>query len=821
MLSLRRAVAAALPLLLVAIVTEAAANGATAAPVLANWPQSRFDASNSGFNPYETAIDPTNGAHLQQAWVRTDDESSNAAPTVVDNIIYMGCGAAMCAIEAPDQVLKWKSRIPAGTITYSAAAVSRGMVYAGTNSSGAVYAFDARTGTIRWSFQTAGHDVWAGPSVAGNVVYVGGDDQKLYALDAGTGTKLWSFQAGNPIVNTPAVANGVVYLGAGALYALSASDGRQLWSGLTPADGVVASPAIWDGRVFVGAYTPGTRSTPNFYAFNAAGCGATHCNPQWSATIGLPPPALGELDGIQSSAAVGDGSVYVGAPDGKLYALNPANGAVRWSGATHGSQTSAQHPSPTSIASAPALANGVVYVSSFDGFVYAYAASGCATASCSWLFAASLDGGQGNGFVSNCWDTTTSSPVVVNGSVYVGGCVQTYIGALYAFTVFPCPPGNPPVGGQYHPLSSASRILDTRSSGGPLGEHETRPLQLQGQDGIPGNGVSAVILNITATDTTAASYLTVYPTGADRPLASNLNWSAHQTVANLVEVPLGPDGAVNIFNAVGAADVVVDAQGWVQASTSTAAYGQYLNPIAPYRVLDTRLGTGGANRPLGPGATITVPVDGGFSSGVTLNLTVTNASTSSYLVVWPAGQPRPPSSNINFAAGQTVANRLLVSVSGGAINIYNAAGSVDVIADLNAAFRQEANNASAGCRLTPTTPARILDTRNGMGGVGAPLGPGQSVPVQVAGVGGVPPMAGATPPKAVVLNVTATDPTAATYLSVWPDGVARPSTSDLNLLGGQTVPNLVVVQVGADGKIDIYNAVGTVQVVADVMGWFG
>ena len=102
-----------------------------------------------------------------------------------------------------------------------------------------------------------------------------------------------------------------------------------------------------------------------------------------------------------------------------------------------------------------------------------------------------------------------------------------------------------------------------------------------------------------------------------------------------------------IVQALTLTDVVVDAQGWVQASTSVAAYGQYLNPMAPYRVLDTRVGTGGANRPLGPGATITVPVDGGFSSGVTLNLTVTNASTASYLVVWPAGQRRPPSSNIN------------------------------------------------------------------------------------------------------------------------------------------------------------------------------
>ena len=396
-------------------------NSASAAgtPSFANWPQSRFDLANSGVNPNESSIDSTNVARLQQAWVRTDDETSNAAPTVVDNTIYMGCGAAMCAIQAPDQVLKWKSRIPSGTITYSAAAFAGSLVYAGTNTSGAVYAFDARTGTIRWMFQTAGHNVWAGPAVAGGVVYVGGDDQNLYALDAGTGTKLWSFNAGTPILNAPAVVNGVVYLGAGALYALSASDGRQLWSGLATAAGVSASPAVFGGRVFVGAYTPGVRGTPNFYAFNAPGCGAAYCAPLWSAVVGLPPASIGELDGIQSSAAVDAGSVYVGGPDGKLYALDPSNGAVRWAGPTHGSQVTPQQPNPTPIESSPAVANGVVYVSSFDGFLYAYAASGCGATSCPWLFAASLDGELGNGHVSNCWNTTTSSPVVVNGLVYV------------------------------------------------------------------------------------------------------------------------------------------------------------------------------------------------------------------------------------------------------------------------------------------------------------------------------------------------------------------------------------------------------------------
>jgi hypothetical protein len=86
-------VLAGLPLL---VITPVAVGGSSAsaagAPIFANWAQSRFDPANSGFNPNESTIDSTNAARLEQAWVRTDDESSNAAPAVVDNIINWTAG---------------------------------------------------------------------------------------------------------------------------------------------------------------------------------------------------------------------------------------------------------------------------------------------------------------------------------------------------------------------------------------------------------------------------------------------------------------------------------------------------------------------------------------------------------------------------------------------------------------------------------------------------------------------------------------------------------------------------------------------------------
>jgi hypothetical protein len=82
-------------------------------------------------------------------------------------------------------------------------------------------------------------------------------------------------------------------------------------------------------------------------------------------------------------------------------------------------------------------------------------------------------------------------------------------------------------------------------------------------------------------------------------------------------------------------------------------------------------------------------------------------------------------------------------------------------------------------------------------------------------------MSSAVPPSAVIANVTVTNPTAPSFLTVWPDGSTKPLASDLNYVAGLTVPNLVVVKVGASGAIDLFNASGTTDVVVDVVGWYG
>jgi hypothetical protein len=121
-----------------------------------------------------------------------------------------------------------------------------------------------------------------------------------------------------------------------------------------------------------------------------------------------------------------------------------------------------------------------------------------------------------------------------------------------------------------------------------------------------------------------------------------------------------------------------------------------------------------------------------------------------------------------------------------------------------------------GYAYHPVPPARVLDTRSGPGPTG-PVGPGGTITVDVTGVGGVP----SSDVGAVVLNTTVAEPTSASFLTVFPSDETLPLASNLNFSAGQTVPNLVIVKVGADGNVKVYNKLGSVHVVFDVSGWYG
>jgi hypothetical protein len=369
--------------------------------------------------------------------------------------------------------------------------------------------------------------------------------------------------------------------------------------------------------------------------------------------------------------------------------------------------------------------------------------------------------------------------------------------------------------GAFTPLSPA-RVLDTRTANGalrfPVGPGRAIPVRVTGVGGVPASGVAAVALNLTATESTLGGYLTVHPTDVGRPDASNLNMVPGQTIPSLVIAKVGPDGRVCVANAAGTTHVIADVVGWFATGTAT---GSSLTAQAPARVLDTRRGLGSSG-PVGNGGTIVVPIAGRAgvpatgARGVVLNVTTDRPTGArSYVTVWPSGEARPDASSLNMVAGETAPNLVFARLGAdGAVAFFNELGTTELIADVLGWFGTAP--APTG-NFTPLTPARVLDSRGG-----SPIGPGGSIEVRVLGAGGVPPSG----VSAVVLNLTATRPTTKTFLTVWPAGQPRPDASSLNVVAGQSRPNLVIAQVGADGRVAVFNEAGTTDVLVDVLGWF-
>ncbi len=380
------------------------------------------------------------------------------------------------------------------------------------------------------------------------------------------------------------------------------------------------------------------------------------------------------------------------------------------------------------------------------------------------------------------------------------------------------------LGGTFHALTP-SRILDTRSGGGTLGPGTTLNVPIAGQGGVPPTSVSAVVLNVTVTNTTAPGFLTVFPAGVALPLASNLNWVAGQTVAKLVTVGLGA-GAASAYNPRGSADVIFDVAGYYSTPDVSPGPDGLFNPLVPARLLDTRSGIGAPVAKLSAGQTLDLQVTGrggvpsGGVSSVVMNITATGPTATGFLTVFPTGVATPNASNLNFNAGESIPNRVMVGVgTGGQVSIFNPAGTTDVVADVNGWFT-DSTAGGTGSWFTPLTPARILDSRSGTGGFALPWGPNSGRVVGVAGLGGVPAMTDPNPPTAVVANLTVTNTTTAGALAAWPDTAAKPATSDLNWPQGGTVPNPTIVQVGPTGSVDIANGNGCTDVIMDVVGWF-
>ncbi|MFF2567784.1 hypothetical protein [Streptomyces sp. NPDC058084] len=359
------------------------------------------------------------------------------------------------------------------------------------------------------------------------------------------------------------------------------------------------------------------------------------------------------------------------------------------------------------------------------------------------------------------------------------------------------------------------RVLDTRNgtgvAKGKLGAKGTVTLDVSGVPGIGTAWNRSVALHVTATNASAGTFVSAYGADADRSAGSNLNVPAGKTVSNLIIAPVN-EGKVTFYNHAGTVDLIADVAGVNKIGEDDSLY----RPMAPWRALDTRSGLGGPKAKVKGGTRAHVTfggtaVGGADVTAVVLNVTATNVTGGTFVTAVPQGGP-VVGSHLNPQAGETRSNLVVVPVKDGGVDLYNHAGTVDLIADV-AGYYTKARTGSLYSELP--YGARLMDTRYGTGVAKAKVGAGKTVTLAVGGKAGIP----ATGATAVVLNVTATNTTAGTYVTAYPYGTTRSSASNLNVPAGATVSNLVVVPV-KDGKVTFYNHGGTVDLIADVQGFY-
>lgn len=566
--------------------------------------------------------------------------------------------------------------------------------------------------------------------------------------------------------------------------------------------------AEWNGTSWTQVSAPGPSSNDNFEGISCpTGSSGSFCMAVGSTSSGT--GTLVEVwDGSSWSVAASSPSAPAGASGLNLMGLTclAANSCF-----VVGQSFSAGSPTSPGMLS--------TYIGQWDGTSWTQVASPNGTASDNQLLGVS------------CASATQCFAVGSSGS-----CSTTPSGGSLTVSIAPAVV-SPSAPSFFTPVSPA-RVCDTRPAsvsgltdqctGKTLGPAGTLEVQVTGLGKVP-SGATGTVLNVTVTGPTANGYLTIWPAGAAQPLASNLNFSAGETIPNLVQVQLGSTGAVDVYNSAGSTNVIVDVEGYF-TPTSSSTSGDTYTPVSPVRIADTRCDTSSpptycageklpaANTSLttfGPGTEqgVTVAgVDGIPASGVAavvLNVTATGTTAGSYLTVWPAGQPKPTASNLNWTAGTTIPNRVVVPVgSSNQVDIANFAGSVNVIVDIGGYYA----SATTGDQYVATSPVRLLDTRQS----GQALGPGQSLELQVEGTDGIP-SSGVT---GAVFNVTVTGATAGSFLTVYPAGASEPAVSDLNWAPGATIPNLVVVALSSSGAVTITNAAGSVNVIVDVEGWY-
>jgi len=346
-------------------------------------------------------------------WKFKTDSRITSSPAVAGGLVYFGSyDGNFYAVDASTGQLKWKFKTggerrfaakhlhggePAAETMpdpfdfyLSSPVVWNGGVYFGSGDTN-IYALDAATGSLKWKFKT-GDVVHASPAISDGTLFVGSWDSYFYAVDAATGKEKWRFKTGEDevihnqvgIQSSAAVADGIVYFGCrdSKFYAVEAATGKERWSYSNKGSWVITSPAVADGKVYFA-----TSDTGLFYALDAKSGAVLFSvtNNHWP---------------MFSSPAIAGGTAYIGSHEGKLLAIDLKSQKVAWTFATESSKKNGptftmpdgtpnyeaaffdffyddmiigvqKMMSVGAIVSSPVVVNGAIYVGSTDGNVYA------------------------------------------------------------------------------------------------------------------------------------------------------------------------------------------------------------------------------------------------------------------------------------------------------------------------------------------------------------------------------------------------------------------------------------------------------------------
>lgn len=371
----------------------------------------------------------------------------------------------------------------------------------------------------------------------------------------------------------------------------------------------------------------------------------------------------------------------------------------------------------------------------------------------------------------------------------------------------------PPGASAYTPLAP-TRVADTRTESGAFGFERvgatTYRIKITGRTGVPANATAAV-LNIASVNATASGFVTAFPAGAGRPLASSLNVDEPgRIIANLATVQLGANGSVDLYTNV-PMDLVVDLAGTYAAVTDEVAAGRLVTiPGGARRAIDTR----DTNSPLETGwrrtvdlAGVGVPVD---ASAVVVNLAAVDAQPG-YWTAFPTGDAVPLASSLNIdAPGQTRNAQGIVRLNPGtrSFDVYSQSGG-HLVVDVVGWYTGDASARSTDGLFVPTSPLRQLDTRST-----SALAPWGDSTIEFSAGSTVP-----TSVAAVAMNIAITDPLYVGFVTAHPAGVARPLAANLNITAfEQIISNHAIVRIGTRG-VALYTQNGT-HMIADVTGWF-